>query len=104
MSTGDPAPGGVVRLGFAGPPGAPPLLFLGSSLLEVPVATAKGLFRLGGLVPGFPILLPPLPATGSLVVAGALPPALPILIELHAQAYLGGSADTLTDAASLLVR
>jgi hypothetical protein len=83
---GDVTPGGNVEVKFVGFPGSTPVgLFIGTGVLDMPVASKWGLWYLKFPVMG-PIVLAPIPASGIEVLHAALPvtPAGPYMVPLQA--------------------
>lgn len=102
--TGVPVAGGTIGLNVVGPAGGAPLLYFASlSRIDPGVPTPYGPFQLGlPLIPGFPVALGALPASGLLAFAGAIPAGVPSGLALHTQAFVGGPGAALTNCATIL--
>lgn len=103
--TGDTSPGGNVRLGIYGAPGATPvLLFLSGTRLETGFPLAFGVFGLGfPWLPGFPIDLGPMQSGGAIIISTSLPPSAPVGVSFHMQAFLGAPAWRFTNVESFQI-
>jgi hypothetical protein len=101
--TGDAEPEGFIKAKIVGQPGTWPVgLFIGSGVLEPPVQTSWGHFRL--LSPWHLIPLPPIPGNGVLVLPATIPAHPPAPYNLHLQALIGLETDSLSNVYVLRVR
>lgn len=103
--TGDPSPGGTVRLGVYGKPGtAPVLFFIAATRLDTGIALPFGTFGLGvPLIAGFPLDLGPIPSSSAIAFPAVIPPTAPVGVSLHMQAFLGAPEWRLTNVESFVV-
>lgn len=101
--TGDSAPGSTAVLKIAGGPGANPLLlFVSLASLEEAIPTPYGDFGLAApFVPGFPIGLPAIPASGNLALPQNVPASAPMGLNVYLQAFVWASSGVLTNVERL---
>ncbi len=101
---GVPNPGAILRVSLIGAPGSPGLLFASLALDPVGILTGFGTFGLGfPLVPGFPIGLGSVPATGVIGFPAVVPPTAPPGVSIHLQAFLDAPGSTLTNVESIRI-
>jgi hypothetical protein len=101
--TGSKTPGGSIEGKLVGLPGTSPVgLFFGSGVLDNPVQTAWGFFRLEH--PWFLVPLIPIPGDGVLMLPASIPlsPAAPYDVPM--QALIGLTSTSLTNLEVLEVR
>lgn len=98
--TGDATPGGHVEEKIIGYPDAHPVvLWIGSGVLEEPLATNFGSWHLEP--PLLQVILGPIPANGVLVLPATLPSSLPAPYDIPSQALV---VDNLTNLSIMEVR
>lgn len=102
--SGTPLAGQPIILGIVGAPGSVPLVFLSATLATTPVPTPFGAFALGApLLPGGPVLGPPLDATGVRLIPATIPAFSPTPAQLHLQTFLTAPQNQLTNPVTLLI-
>lgn len=96
--------GGPITLRAYGPTGAPVLLFASPTRLDNGIPTIGGPFVLGfPLLPGFPLSLGSIGTNSRLELSAIVPLSVPVGTPVHFQAYVGGSASSLTLPVTVII-